>query len=297
MTAVIKSQAESIEAHHGQKPLSTIPYHSDRANSFRLSLISDSPGMIEYPGIRNTIVSLHVGVPMQISCRRGGYSHKGMAIHGDIDIIPADTPSLWEIKERDAALILSISPQLLNMVAEEFDFEPSRIEIRNRFQIRDTQLENIGLALKAEMESGYPCGRLYFDSLAVAVTTRLIRSHSSMSLEPRKQNGRLPERTLRRVLIYIEDNLSQDISLGSIAAVAGLSVSHFKNLFRESIGLPVHQYLIRRRVEMAKRLLGEGKLSISQVALECGFAHQSHLAHHLRRVLGVSPKTLRAMLR
>jgi AraC family transcriptional regulator len=297
MTAVIKSQAEPLKAQKDQNQLSTIPYHPDSDNSFRLSLISDSPGLIEYPGIRNTIVSIHVGVPMQIACRRGGYSHKGMAIHGDIDIIPADTPSLWELKERDAALILSVSPQLLNRVAEEFDFDASRIEIRNRFQVRDVQLENIGLALKAEMESGYPCGRLYFDSLAVAVTVRLMRCHSSMSLEPRKQNGRLPERTLRQVLIYIEDNLSQDISLGTIAAVAGLSVSHFKNLFRESVGLPVHQYLIRRRVEKAKRLLGEGKLSISQVALESGFAHQSHLAHHMRRVLGVSPKTLRALLR
>lgn len=297
MTAVIKSQAESLEAQKVQKPLSTIPYHSDRDNSFRLSLISDAPGLIEAPGFRNTLVSIHVGVPMQVSCRRGGYSHRGMAIHGDIDIIPANTPSLWEIKERDVALILSVSPQLLNMVAEEFDFDSSRLEIRNRFQIRDAQLENIGLALKAEMESGYPCGRLYFDSLAVAVTARLIRCHSSMTLEPGKRNGRLPDRTLRQVLTYIEDNLSQDISLSSIAAVADLSVSHFKNLFRESVGLPVHQYLIRRRVERAKKLLGEGKLSISQIALESGFAHQSHLALHMRRVLGVSPKMLRAMLR
>jgi AraC family transcriptional regulator len=220
-----------------------------------------------------------------------------MAIHGDIDIIPAGTPSLWEIKERDTVLILSVTPELMNLVAEELDFDPVRIEIRNRFQIRDAQLENIGLALKAEMESGYPCGRLYYDSLAVAVTTRLIRCHSSMSTETGKHNGRLPERTLRQVLIYIEGNLNQDISLGSIAAVADLSVSHFKSLFRESVGLPVHQYLIRRRVERAKKLLGEGKLSIGEVALESGFAHQSHLAHHMRRVLGVSPKTLRAMLR
>jgi AraC family transcriptional regulator len=96
---------------------------------------------------------------------------------------------------------------------------------------------------------------------------------------------------------YIEANLSQDISLGDIAAVAGVSVSHFKSLFRESVGLPAHQYLIRRRVERAKSLLYEGKLSVSQIALETGFAHQSHLAHHMRRLLGVSPKKLRDMTR
>ena len=99
------------------------------------------------------------------------------------------------------------------------------------------------------------------------------------------------------MLCYIEDNLSQDISLRDVAAVAGLSASHFKSLFRESVGLPVHQYLIRRRVERAKSLLGEGKMPISQIAFETGFAHQSHLARHMRRLLGVSPKALRQMLR
>ena len=107
----------------------------------------------------------------------------------------------------------------------------------------------------------------------------------------------MSDRRLRQALDYIESNLGQNISLGDIAAVVGLSVSHFKILFRESVGLPAHQYLIRRRVERAKSLLGEGKLSISQIAFETGFAHQSHLARHMRRVLGVSPKALREMLR
>jgi AraC family transcriptional regulator len=107
----------------------------------------------------------------------------------------------------------------------------------------------------------------------------------------------MSERRLRQVLSYIEGNLSKNISLGDIAAVAGLSVSHFKSLFRESVGLPVHQYLIRRRVARAKSLLAEEKMSISEIAFETGFAHQSHLARHMRRVLGVTPKAFRETLR
>lgn len=158
------------------------------------------------------------------------------------------------------------------------------------------QLESLAWALSAEKDAGYPCGRLYFDSLAVAVAARLVRCHSTFAGEPGKQNGRMADRRLRQVLSYIEDNLNQDMSLGEIAAVAGVSVSHFKTLFRESVGLPVHQYVIRRRVERARMLLAEGKLSISQIAFETGFAHQSHMARHMRRVLGVSPKALREML-
>lgn len=267
------------------------------ANGFRVSLMTDPPGTAEVPGMRHARVAIHAGPPVMVACRRGGYRHRGTAVHGDIDIIPAETPSYWEVSGHDTFLTLSVFPELLNSVAQEFDIDPQRLEIRNGFQLRDPQLENIGWALKAEMESGYPCGRLYFDSLAVSVAARLVRCYSSMPAEFGRQNGRLPNRRLKEVLSYIEGNLGEDISLDDIAGVAGFSVSHFKSLFRQSVGLPVHQYLIRRRVERAKSLLGEGKLSISEIALETGFAHQSHLARHMRRVLGVSPKAFRESLR
>jgi len=265
-------------------------------NGLRVSLLFDPPGIVEVPAIEDTRVSIHVGPSGRVSCRRAGQQRRGINVRGDIEIIPAFTPSVWEVMEKDTFLTLSVSSALLGMVAQELDLDPRRIEIRNRFQVRDLQLESIGWALKEEMESGYPCGPLYHDSLAVAVATRLLRCHSSVSREPKKTGCRLSERKFRQVLSYVEDNLGQDISLREAAGVAGLSVSHFKTLFRESAGLPLHQYVIRRRVERAKRLLSEDNLPISQIALETGFSHQSHLAHHMRRVLGVPPRALRDAL-
>src|SRR5215510_11721547 len=262
------------------------------ANGFRVSLLTDPPGLVEVPGQEYARVSIHAGPPVEVSCHRAGHYYCGTSAPGDIHIIPADTPSVWDVKGRDTFLTLSVSPSLLNRVAKELGHDPDGIEIRNRFQVRDTQLENIGWALKEEMECGYPCGQLYFDSLAVAVVARLIRHHSSKSVDMKRPNKRLSDRRLRQVFVYIEDNLAENISLGDLATVIGLSVSHFKVLFREAVGLSPHQYLIRRRVERAKNLIGEGKLSICQIATESGFAHQSHLARHMHRVLGVSPKAL-----
>src|SRR5205085_1519650 len=164
----MSSASVSKEFSYSQSPLSAIPYDRIKENGLRLSLLSDPPGVIEIPGLRYTIVSIHVGPSVYVSCHRGGNSHHGTVVHGDIDIIPAGTPSRWEIKDKDTALVLSLSPELLNAVAEQFDLDARRLEIRNRFQERDPQLENIAWALKAEKECGYPCGRLYFDSLAVA---------------------------------------------------------------------------------------------------------------------------------
>jgi len=126
---------------------------------------------------------------------------------------------------------------------------------------------------------------------------QLVRKHSSLYAAAPGPRGAMPARKLRQVLAHIEDHLCAGLSLQEIAQVSGLSVSHCKTLFRRSMGLPVHQYVIRRRVERAASLLREGDLPVSQIALETGFAHQSHLARHMRRWLGATPKRWQGDLR
>jgi len=149
--------------------------------------------------------------------------------------------------------------------------------------------------LKAEMESNYPSGRLYVDSLAVSVASRLVSTHSSIARLPAAQNGGLGGRRLKQTLAYIEDHLGDDLSLSRIASVTGVSASHFKTLFRESAGVPVHQYVVQRRIERAKDLLMQGKLSIAEIALATGFSHQSHLARHMQRSVGLSPRAMKRL--
>jgi AraC family transcriptional regulator len=264
------------------------------AGGLALLLRSDPAGVLEVPELPDLLVAIHVGRSSKIYCRRGGHSHCGTAVHGDIDIIPPNTSSRWEMMdENDTALLLSLPSALLNTVAEEYGFDPRRVEIRNRFQVRDAQIENICWALKTEMEADYPSGPLYVDSLAMSVASRLVTCHSSIAKSATERRRGLRGRQLKDVLSYIDDHLAEDMPLSKIASIAGVSTSYLKALFRESAGMPVHQYLIRRRVERAKTLLAEGKLPIAEIALAAGFAHQSHLARHMRRILGTSPRTMR----
>ena len=66
-----------------------------------------------------------------------------------------------ELKQRDSALIIVVSRKLLAAMAQQSGGDPTEIRILDRFQIRDPQLEHLGWALKAEMESGYPGGPVY----------------------------------------------------------------------------------------------------------------------------------------
>jgi AraC family transcriptional regulator len=259
------------------------------AEGFAVQLRSDSRGVLEVPGLPNALVAIHIGRAAQMSCSRGGVSHTGSAVHGDIDIIPTGTPSRWEMHdENDRILLMSVPLAMLHAVAEDSGHEISGIELRNRFMARDRQLENIGWAMKTELDMGSPSGPLYLDGLAVSAAARLVAGHSSITVEAVRRGG-LDGRRLKRTLEFIEAHLPEELSLLRLAAIADMSVSHFRAAFRESIGAPVHQYIIERRIEHAGSLLMHGDLSIAQIALSSGFTHQSHLARHMQRSTRLSP--------
>ena len=262
-----------------------------RTEVLTVRIATDPPGVIDAPGTSAAGIVIHLGPSVVIACRRASQSHRGLAVHGDIDIVPPHLPSRWEVKQKDTALIIGVDGALLRSVSEERGLDFRHIEILNRFQTRDPQIEHIGWALKVEMETR-ATGPLYIDSLATALAVCLVERHSSVS-RLKEDKSSLPGRKLRLVLAYIEDNLTRDLSLRTLASLADIGISQFKKAFRESRGVPVHQYVIQRRVDRAATLLRNSRLPIGQIATEAGFAHQSHLARHLRRVTGVSPNQLR----
>jgi len=267
--------------------------HVRTADGLIVQLRSDPVGVLEVPEMENVIIAIHLGAPTRLDCRRGGRRFVGTAVHGGIDIIPDQTPSRWEIFDnKDSALLLTLPKHLLRGVAKECGLDDIRMEICNRFQIRDAQLENLGWAIKNELDVGCPSGRLYLDGLSLAVASRVVTQHSSLANRTMGVREGLGDGRLRQVLSFIEEHLADDLSLERIADVAGISATHLKVVFRGSMGLPVHRYVIHRRVERAKTLLMETDSSVAEIALAVGFSHQSHMARHMRRILGVAPRAI-----
>jgi AraC family transcriptional regulator len=153
-------------------------------------------------------------------------------------------------------------------------------------------VEHVVRALMAELQAPAPAGRIYADSLATALTTRLLQNFAAVGFAGRQT---LSKPQVRRIVDFVEANLDGELTLDQLAEVAGMSVPHLTTLFRRTMGQSVHAYVMERRVQRARSLLLSGKSTIAQVALETGFAHQSHLARWMRRLLGVTPsEVLRA---
>jgi AraC family transcriptional regulator len=99
----------------------------------------------------------------------------------------------------------------------------------------------------------------------------------------------------RRVTSRLLDDLAGDTSISELAALCGLSRSYFIRAFKQTTGMPPYQWLLRHRIRRAKDLLRGTTLSISEIALTCGFADQSHLTRVFSKTYHISPGAWRRL--
>jgi AraC-like DNA-binding protein len=114
---------------------------------------------------------------------------------------------------------------------------------------------------------------------------------------PDANRGGLSPALKNRVCDFIESHISEKISLDALSSMAGLSPHHFARAFQQSLGVPPHRYLLRRRLEHVEQMLRHTQLPLSHIALAVGFSDQSHLNRHFRRLTGMSPSLARGLER
>jgi AraC family transcriptional regulator len=252
------------------------------------SIHHSSGGLVKHrPCFLHYGVCMNVGSPVTSIYRRDGVTHRGLHSPGQIDIIPFGEAIEWEEGGPSTSILVRLMPSLLESTADAMGLSMSALSIKPQLQIRDPKLEHICWALKAELETGDPRERLYAEGLGTAIAAQLLRRYARTG-GAMPQNG-LSRRQLRTAIEFINSHLASDLSLAEIAAFAGMSASYFKTLFKRSTGMPVHQYVMRQRVERAVDLISRARVRLSAAALQAGFADQSHMARCMRRIMGVTP--------
>jgi transcriptional regulator GlxA family with amidase domain len=152
----------------------------------------------------------------------------------------------------------------------------------------DARIWRLAELLAAECTNPTPLSRLYGDSLAMALLVSVLRPVEAV--EPVARASGLAPWQLRRVTAHIEEHVCEAIQLRELAAMTGLSQSHFGRAFKASTGMPPHRWQLQARVRRAQRLLVEADMPLAQVALETGFAEQSHFTRVFRRIAGTTPR-------
>ncbi|WP_158746906.1 helix-turn-helix domain-containing protein [Acidisphaera sp. L21] len=147
------------------------------------------------------------------------------------------------------------------------------------------------LARTSEAAMDYPSevSSLFLDQLYNTVCAHVAATYGGVDLPAHPSRGGLPARQEARVRDLLLTNLRGDVSLARLAALCDLSERHFSRAFKQSVGASPHRWLLLKRIEHAQALLKGSNMAISQIALDCGFAGQSHLGRVFTKVIGISP--------
>ncbi len=232
--------------------------------------------------------------PLHYLQAQDGKTHTGLYRHGDMLITPANTPLFVRWEGDENCLKIQLPASFLKRVAEEtLGKDGDRLTLVPTFQSRNQQLEAISTLLMAEAQQRQASCRLYLDSLATVLAVQLLRNYGTTSTQLPTYEGGLPTYQLNQVLDYIDAGLAGELKLADLAELLGMSPFHFGRMFKQSMGISPHQYVIKQRLERAKHLLKHSDQAIIDIALECGFNSHSHLSKQFRKVMGVSPRTFR----
>jgi AraC family transcriptional regulator len=129
----------------------------------------------------------------------------------------------------------------------------------------------------------------------LAATSLLRRQIDRQPAERAADDGkeRLLAWQVRKVLDYIDRNITNRMLVADLCALVSRSEAHFSRSFRGTFGYSPHAFVIRRRVELAAKHMFQTNMSLSDIAFECGFVDQAHLCKHFRAVAGETPAAWR----
>lgn len=251
---------------------------------------------MDIPPLENHCVIVQLESPVCVSGSIDGQSFDDFLSPGDIAIIPAGLPSQWRWPDGKPheTVHIYLEPGFVEKIADTCNLDHGHMAFEPRIAVRDEQLSHLAMSLLYELKDENVVGRFYADSVASAVAIQLVRRYGCLKDVAIRKGGMAPHK-LRRALEFITDNLEQPngIALNVIASEVGMSRYHFSRVFKESMGVSPFNYILRQRIERAKKLLTETDLPIADVALQSGFSGQSHFATFFRKLVGLTPRSFR----
>src|SRR5215813_12976054 len=224
-----------------------------------------------------------------------GKSAPFVKVPGTLSLVPAGVAPSWSARSDFELTVCAMDVSLVNEVHAELNKRPEA-ELRYRRNFEDAPAQQLMQLLFAESADGYPTDRLYTDHLIGALISRfLVLGREDDPLSTAKQVSPLPRHILRRVIERMR-NSDNNLSLQMLAKESGYSRVHFLRMFRAATGYAPHSYLLKLRVDRVREMLANSTLSLTEIALECGFSSHSHLTRVFRQVLGATPSEYRRSL-
>ena len=239
----------------------------------------------------NPLVFLRRGAVGKSRIQSGKQTYSLDIAPGQIDVFPAGFQmdrGWWDCTPGRLFAVELCASQMRELLPEKKDGLHLSVELSGH----DAPLAKLIECIRVEIDEGCPSGKLFADGLCLALLGHLQSRYSSKeAVWP--LNLRLSKSQVARISDYVEAHIGCDLRVPQLAALVDLSPQHFSRLFKVSLGMTPHRYIVSRRVEAAQRLL-RTDATIVEIAYALGFATQAHFTQVFRRQVGVTPSSLRS---
>lgn len=218
---------------------------------------------------------------------------------GHVTLRPAgcSTSLRWTANRPVRTTSLYLAPHRLEEIGLQMGMAPSRVELRDRFNVPDPVLRTLAQTVRRAVTGDRDADPLFFQTTLQSVAERLLLQHSVERPTTVDDPGGLSRTRLHRVQRFVQAHLDADLSLDDLAEEVELSKYYFARRFKQRTGQSPYQFVIYERVRTARRLLRETTRSLARIALEVGFSSQSHLTRTFKRHVGTTPGRYRAAWR
>jgi AraC family transcriptional regulator len=196
------------------------------------------------------------------------------------------------------SLVFYLPRAALDAIADDAKAPPIRdLSYEPGAGVNDVTISGLGSLLLPTLSHPDQANQLFVDHVLLAVGVHVARTYGGMRPMSRPARGGLAPWQERRAREFLLDNIKSGVALREVARECGVSVGHFSHAFRRTLGVAPHKWLIEQRVVLSKEKLRDDGLSLSDVAMECGFSDQSHLTRAFREIVGVSPGAWRRTIK
>jgi AraC-like DNA-binding protein len=215
---------------------------------------------------------------------------------GDTLFYDLKTTEMANVETPFHSLQFYLSRPMLRELADDLEARPVE-EFRPRpgQLVKDRTILRLGRSLRPALAAPHEANELFASHLMLTFGLYVTATYAGLSA-PRPRQGGLNAWQERVARELIDAHIDGSLALQTVAEACGLSTSHFAHAFKASIGMAPHRWLLLRRVARARDLLRRTRDSLTDVALACGFADQSHFTRVFRRATGHTPRAWKQMV-
>lgn len=257
--------------------------------------VSNNPaGHYPDPPLADYMLILQTKGAMQTQVDLGVRPIRAPMRTGTILLAPPDTATDYQVDGPFDLALVSLPKTLFNTAQDAIGAGAKLdLEYLHGDFFQDPLLQQLVLRMFREAREDNAKGALFVDHAVYTIAATLLGLAGRLKARYRAASP-MSDTQLAQIRALIDDRIDEKITLDEMAALIGWDVYRFSRAFRNTVGQPPHQYVLSRRLELARQQLTTTKDTLAEVAYSVGFSSQQHMTNLFRKHVGTTPARYRA---